>query len=160
MGDIAPALMAGDFAAHRSYLIELGGFDASMWRGGEDNDLSYRITATGYTLLESAGMGILYRASPSARGRIRKSFNHARSLALVCARHDAWDQARVYRTHPVVTLARCVGALGMMMLGKKRKDLESVASRAAMAWGLLDGIVRYKYLRRIPPARIAQGLIT
>lgn len=158
LGDIAPALMAGTFAARRGFLVQMGGFDASLWRGGEDNDLSYRIAATGLSLQETDGMGILYRSAASARSRRRKSFHHALSLALVCARHDAWHEARSYRTHPAVTLARSLGALGMMLLGRRDKDVESAVSRASNSLGLLEGLVRYKYLSRIPPSRVGQGL--
>lgn len=158
LGDIAPALMAGTFAARREFLLQMGGFDASMWRGGEDNDLSYRIAATGLNLRETEGMGILYRSAPSACSRCCKSLNHARSLALVCARHEAWNEARSYRTHPALTLARSLGALGMMLLGRRERNIESAVSRASNSLGLLDGIVRYKYLDRIPAPRVGHGL--
>ncbi|MCT1366534.1 glycosyltransferase family 2 protein [uncultured Kocuria sp.] len=159
MGDVAPALMGGNFAAQRTYLVNLGGFDASMWRGGEDNDLSYRIAATGLKLRETEGMGILYRDPANLSSSLLKSFQHARSLALVCARHDAWSSARPYERHPLVTLARCAGSFGKMLLGKKQKDLASVASRASTALGLLDGLVRYTVFRRTPESQVSRGLV-
>ena len=46
-----------------------------------------------------------------------------------------------------------------MLLGKKQKDLASVASRASTALGLLDGLVRYTVFRRTPESQVSRGLV-
>ena len=57
-GSMGPALMGGNFAARRDVLLAVGGFDAALVRGGEDNDLAFRLNRAGVPITDCGAMSL------------------------------------------------------------------------------------------------------
>lgn len=148
-GSIGPALMGGNFAAHRDALLKVGGFDAALVRGGEDNDLAYRLQHAGIPIVDAGGMSIIYARPSDARHRVRVRRQAGRSLAEVAAARDAWGEAPEFRHPPLIELVKSAGALARMATGAKQRDWLGGVDRVATAWGLSEGWLRHR-VRRVP----------
>lgn len=157
-GTVAPVLMGGCFAARKDFFVALGGMDTSLARGAEDNDLAYRVQESGTVLMEDPDLAIIYRIPDDPGTLVRKFDTIGHSMALLCARHDLWDTAEPYRSHPALQLVRTGLSAGLMAVGRKEKDWMSIGRRGATNWGLLRGLVQYRVLGRIPASGLGQGL--
>ncbi|WP_127446111.1 glycosyltransferase family 2 protein [Micrococcus luteus] len=69
-GLIGPALMGGNFTARREVLLQVGGFDATLVAGGEDNDPAYRLDAAGVPIIDCGEMSIFYVRPAEGRRRL------------------------------------------------------------------------------------------
>lgn len=157
-GSMGPALMAGNFAAHRNVLLEVGAFDAALVRGAEDNDLGYRLAAAGVEIVDLGGMSILYRRASHQRDRLRTLSRAGHALMQAASARNAWDEVRELRTSPVRELARSAASLGAMMVGARTRDITGASERLAVAWGLSRGWLRYRVTGRPHPSMIGAGL--
>lgn len=157
-GSLGPALMGGNFAARRDTLLAVGGFDAALTLGGEDNDLAYRLDRAGVPVVDAGGLSIIYARPSALRDRARVRRLAGRALVEAASMRDAWAQAPELRRPPVAELVRAVGALAAMALGAKRRDWAGAADRAATAWGLTQGWVSRRLLGRRAPSSVGLGL--
>lgn len=157
-GSIGPALMGGNFAARREVLVSVGGFDSSLVRGGEDNDLAYRLEQAGIPIVDAGAMSIIYARPSATRDRMRVRRNAGRSLADVAAARDAWDAAPELRRPPFTELARASGALARMAVGAKSRVWAGGVDRVATAWGLTVGWAERLVLRRPLHSKMGHGL--
>lgn len=157
-GSLGPALMGGNFAARRDTLLAVGGFDAALTLGGEDNDLAYRLDRAGVPVVDAGGLSIIYARPSALRDRARVRRLAGRALVEAASARDAWAQATELRRPPVAELVRAVGALAAMALGAKRRDWAGAADRAATAWGLTQGWVSRRLLGRRAPSSVGLGL--
>lgn len=159
-GAMGPALMGGNFAARKEVMLRVGGFDAGLVEGSEDNDLGYRLAAAGVPVTDCGEMSILYERPSGARDRIRACRRAGRSLGQATAARTAWDQAVPFRRPPVVELGKASASAVAMALGLKQRDLSGVTDRLATSWGLTEGWARYRLLARSPRSHIGLGLST
>ena len=157
-GSMGPALMGGNFAARRDVLLAVGGFDAALVRGGEDNDLAFRLDRAGVPITDCGAMSIIY-ARPSAwRDRVRTQARAGRSLAEAASARDAWHTVPELSSAPTTELARAGAAAAAMAAGLKARDWPGAVDRVATAWGLVDGWTRHRVFRRQTEPRIGLGL--
>lgn len=157
-GSMGPALMGGNFAARRDVLLSVGGFDAALVRGGEDNDLAFRLDRAGVPITDCGAMSIIY-ARPSAwRDRVRTQARAGRSLAEAASARGAWHAVPELRSAPTAELARAGAAAAAMAAGLKARDWPGAVDRVATAWGLVDGWTRHRVLRRQTEPQIGLGL--
>ncbi|MCV7499375.1 glycosyltransferase family 2 protein [Micrococcus luteus] len=157
-GSMGPALMGGNFAARRDVLLAVGGFDAALVRGGEDNDLAFRLDRAGVPITDCGAMSIIY-ARPSAwRDRVRTQARAGRSLAEATSARDAWHAVPELSSAPTTELARAGAAAAAMAAGLKARDWPGAVDRVATAWGLVDGWTRHRVFRRQTEPRIGLGL--
>jgi GT2 family glycosyltransferase len=154
-----PIVMGGDFGIRRGLFLELDGFDQSLPTAGEDNDLAYRLRAAGHSILDSPAMRVAYRIRD--RGTSRRAVARKSALAhvLLCERYGVFkSSAYVGRGRLALSTAKLAVAAIKMLLTPGQGDVEGLLTRAAGIEGFWRGIVRYRYLRRIPPARLGIGL--
>lgn len=151
-----PVMMGGNFGARRDLLVRLGGFDQSFPLAGDDNDLAFRARRAGQPLSSAAHVRVGCRGHWAASDQLRISRRSARAHCLLMQRYDAWSSSRMPAWH--VELLRCFGAGLKMLLRMQPRDWFGLAQRATIALGLAEGTIRYRWLRRIPPAQIGLGL--
>lgn len=157
-GSMGPALLGGNFVARREAILRVHGFDAALVRGAEDNDLAYRLTHAGYTIMDYGAMSILYCVPGPGRSRLKKRFRAGSALAQAVAARGAWSETAELRRPPMGELARSLGGLARMALGLTERDVDGALTRASTAAGLSEGWVRYRLLRRPADTLIGLGL--
>lgn len=157
-GSMGPALMGGNFAARREVLLKVGGFDASLARGGEDNDLAYRLDQAGVPITDCGAMSIIY-ARPSAVGdRVRARARAGRALVEAVAVRDAWEETPELSRPPAGELAKAVAAFTAMSMHMKKPDWTGATDRVATAWGLTQGWAAHRVRRQMPTSSVGAGL--
>ncbi|MDH5151470.1 glycosyltransferase family 2 protein [Kocuria palustris] len=155
-GQALPVLFGGDFGARRDLLLRLGGFDQSFPLAGDDNDLAFRAQRAGVSLHSAEHVRVGCRGHWSASDQLRIVRRSARAHCLLMQRYDAWPASQMPRWH--TELLRCAGA-GLKMLSRRQTpDWFGLIHRTSIAWGLAEGTVRYRWLRRMPDAQIGVGL--
>ncbi|MGM0782459.1 MAG: glycosyltransferase family 2 protein [Actinomycetota bacterium] len=157
-GSMGPALMGGNFAARRDVLLAVGGFDAALVRGGEDNDLAFRLDRAGVPITDCGAMSIIYSRPSAWRDRVRTRARAGRSLAEAASARDAWHAVPELSSAPTTELARAGAAAAAMAAGLKARDWPGAVDRVATAWGLVDGWTRHRVLRRQAESQVGLGL--
>ena len=157
-GSMGPALMGGNFAARRDVLLAVGGFDAALVRGGEDNDLAFRLDRAGVPITDCGAMSIIYSRPSAWRDRVRTRARAGRSLAEAASARDAWHAVPELSSAPTTELARAGAAAAAMAAGLKARDWPGAVDRVATAWGLVDGWARHRVLRRQAESQVGLGL--
>lgn len=155
---MGPALMGGNFAARRDVLLAVGGFDAALVRGGEDNDLAFRLDRAGVPITDCGAMSIIYSRPSAWRDRVRTRARAGRSLAEAASARDAWHAVPELSSAPTTELARAGAAAAAMAAGLKARDWPGAVDRVATAWGLVDGWTRHRVLRRQAESQVGLGL--
>ncbi|GEM_PF-2045285 len=157
-GSMGPALMGGNFAARRDVLLAVGGFDAALVRGGEDNDLAFRLDRAGVPITDCGAMSIIYSRPSAWRDRVRTRARAGRSLAEAASVRDAWHAVPELSSAPITELGRAGAAAAAMAVGLKARDWPGAFDRMATAWGLVDGWTRHRFLRRQVKSQVGLGL--
>ena len=157
-GSMGPALMGGNFAARRDVLLAVGGFDAALVRGGEDNDLAFRLDRAGVPITDCGAMSIIYSRPSAWRDRVRTRARAGRSLAEAASARDAWHAVPELSSAPTTELTRAGAAAAAMAAGLKARDWPGAVDRVATAWGLVDGWTRHRVLRRQAESQVGLGL--
>ena len=157
-GSMGPALMGGNFAARRDVLLAVGGFDAALVRGGEDNDLAFRLDRASVPITDCGAMSIIYSRPSAWRDRVRTRARAGRSLAEAASARDAWHAVPELSSAPTTELARAGAAAAAMAAGLKARDWPGAVDRVATAWGLVDGWTRHRVLRLQAESQVGLGL--
>ncbi|MFL0421065.1 glycosyltransferase family 2 protein [Micrococcus luteus] len=157
-GSMGPALMGGNFAARREVLLGVGGFDAGLVRGGEDNDLAYRLNAAGVTIMDCGAMSIIYSRPSSLKDRWRTRRRAGHALVEAVSARNAWDSSPELSRPPVAELAKAAAGTAAMAVGAKKPDWEGATDRVATAWGLTHGRVEHRLLGRTHTSLVGEGL--
>lgn len=151
-----PILMGGNFGARRELLLQLGGFDQSFPLAGDDNDLAFRARRAGHQLLLADHVRVGCRGHWPVADQLRIARRSARAHCLLMQRYGAWPNSPMPRWY--LELLRCAGA-GVKMLSRwQTPDWFGLVHRSSIAWGLAEGTIEYRWLRRVPDAQIGAGL--
>lgn len=154
-----PILMGGDFGITKDLYLSLGGFDQSLPRAGEDNDLAFRAREAGFAPLDSEAMQIAYRQRLPGRDSRAAARRAARAHVLLCVRYKVLGHSTyVGRLRLVLATAKLFGSAVRMMFRPSRRDVQGLFSRAAGILGFWEGLFLYAVMRRVPPARLGVGL--
>lgn len=157
-GSMGPALMGGNFAARREVLMAVGGFDAALVRGGEDNDLAYRLNAAGVPITDCGAMSIIYARPSTLRDRMRTRSRAGRALVEAVSARNAWADTPELVSTPVRELGRAAFAAGAMAVGLKERDWAGATDRMATAWGLTRGWLAHRFFRSEIESAVGSGL--
>lgn len=154
--EVLPVLMGGNFGARRELLLQLGGFDQSFPLAGDDNDLAFRARRAGHVLHSADHVRVGCRGHWAPADQLRIARRSARAHCLLMQRYRAWQSSQMPRWY--VELPRCAGA-GLKMLSRwQTPDWFGLIHRSSIAWGLAEGTIRYRWLRRVPDAQVGTGL--
>jgi GT2 family glycosyltransferase len=136
-------LEAGNMAAYRATLLEVGGFDAHLGPGttypaGEDNDLGLRLLAAGCVIRYDPGAVIYHRAWRGLEAYVPLRWRYGIGQGAYYAKHLSLRDAymlgrlgRLFRTH-----------LGMAA-GRARREPRAAAGHVAYLTGVLAGLARW-----------------
>ncbi|GAP77983.1 MULTISPECIES: glycosyltransferase family 2 protein [Brachybacterium] len=150
-----PVLMAGNFGAARSTLLELQGFDQGFAHYGDDNDLAFRSRRDGHRVPVAESVRIAYRGKWSATQRMRRGFHDARARRRLLIVHGASSQSPV-PPWPV-DIARCLAATVLMPFRRSVAPFD-VAMRWSHALGNASGSLRFGWPRKAPASTPGHGL--
>ncbi|QXT62962.1 glycosyltransferase family 2 protein [Tessaracoccus palaemonis] len=145
-----PILMGCSFGITAELARRLGGFDLSFGSQGEDNDLAFRIVASGLTLPDAGPVCIAYRCRIRPDS-FRRGMSIARSHALLCARHHAWASSPAYQGH---WLLRPLRTVALIATGRRPPRWREDLGRQV---GLILGRVRFVLLGA-PRPHLAIGI--
>lgn len=136
-----PILLGGNLAVRRATYLELGGYDASMRSGNEDNDLAVRSERAGHLIHRAPAMRIAIRERADLRGFYRRARVAGRGHVQLVDRHDLRDSSPYLRAGTWrYDLPRALGAAAVMTTRPTaRRDWPAVATRVGAAVGLWEG---------------------
>lgn len=147
----------GAMLVHRGRLLELGGFDETMFMDFEDLDLCWRAWLRGWESVHVPAavvrhrVGVATRSSGALRRRLRGSHHNLVRLALKC--FPAEDAARVVLGE-LVRLPRHPSLVGPALLGIAR-ELPAIL-RARRAAGPSRELMRWMLAGQPPGAQPSQ----
>lgn len=154
-----PILMGGDFGITKDLYLALGGFDQSLPRAGEDNDLAFRARAAGYEPHDSRGMRIAYRQRPPGTAGRATARRAARAHVLLCVRYKVLSGSAYIGRFRLLAATAMLGASAVRMaVDPSHRDIPGLRNRAAGIRGFWEGLLLYAVLRRVPPPRLGVGL--
>lgn len=110
-----PILMGGDFGITKDLYLALGGFDQSLPRAGEDNDLAFRARAAGYEPHDSRGMRIAYRQRPPGTAGRATARRAARAHVLLCVRYKVLSGSAYIGRFRLLAATAMLGASAVRM---------------------------------------------
>lgn len=153
---LRPILCGGCFGITRERYLAIGGFDTAFGSAGEDNEFAWRWMHSGEPLPVSKSVRIAYRGDTEFAVVLRKTRHAARSMVLLAVRYDRSDP--MSRTASVLrnALAAAVAVLKGWAVGDARLR-RAGRQRLAASLGAIEGIVRYRWLRRVPAPRRGHG---
>ncbi len=154
-----PIVLGGNLAVRRATFIGLGGFDASMRLGNEDNDFAVRAQAGGIMINRAPAMRLAIRERGSCREMFRRARTAGRGHIQLCDRHGLRDasphlRGEAWRADILRTLA--AGAR-MTTRPAIERDWPAIAARLGAAVGLWQGDLGGRIRRRDVPC-IGAGL--
>jgi glycosyltransferase involved in cell wall biosynthesis len=150
-----PVIMGGNFGATKEVLRSLGAFDQSFPVAGEDNDLAFRAYQAGVPIFDAPSLRIGFRGKWDLRSRTEVGRTSALAHALIASRYDAWSDSRLPTWH--LELIRCLLASARMLIVPSRRDWIGLRIRWAIGLGLAEGVIRYRYLHRLPDPLMGLG---
>ncbi|MBD2758947.1 glycosyltransferase family 2 protein [Yimella sp. cx-573] len=136
-----PIVLGGNLAIRRGTYLELGGYDASMTLGNEDNDLAVRAEQAGHLIHRAPAMRIAIRERADLRGVYRRARVAARGHIQLVDRHDLRDSSPHLRDGAWrFDLPRSLAATAAMVTKPgEQRDWPAIATRLGAAVGLWEG---------------------
>lgn len=154
-----PIVFGANFGMRRSVALELGGFDAALSWGIEDNDLAVRVQRSGRTIAAARGSRILYRSRSTSSAAFRQSFEAGEWHMALCERYGSWDRSPHLRGGWWwLELPRCVLSVLRMVVVPSRRDWQGLASRVGLALGMWRGWWRFRVAHKLPEPAVGVGL--
>lgn len=143
-----PSVTGASFAIDRETYLAVGGMDASFPGGSEETDFSWRVQRHGTRLVSAPNGFVHYRLRSTARGIFRQQRIQQRARIMLWVR---------YRDTPMtgpswrMSLLEAVKSLAAMPFawGSRQRRL-SLARRGGGHIGALEGMMKYRILRRVP----------
>lgn len=153
-----PIIMGGNFGMTRATALHSGGFDASLSRGVEDNDLAVRLERSG-VYVTGGSPRILYRKRDGFIDRARESYVSGKWHMALVERHGIADRSPELRgTRWMVDPLRVVGSALRNAAKGRDGDWPAVCSRAALSTGLWSGWLRFHVQNLVPEPMVGAGL--
>ncbi len=151
---LMPCVLAGSMAIWREDYLSVGGYDNSYRGGCEDVDFSWRAQLHGLDVAVATGCYLYYRPRASARTVFRQERGYTSQGILLWVR---------FRDQPGIvgpSLRWTVGAVIRALLALRpsvwtdRRTRYEWARRLGADLGSLEGHVRYRILKRVPPRQL------
>lgn len=153
-----PIIMGGNFGIRRVVALAVGGFDAAMERGVEDNDLAIRLEKVG-TFVTGGSTTILYRKRKDHADILERSFIAGRWHMALVERHGLASRSPQLRGRRWMgDTVRVAGAALKNALKLRDGDWSGVLSRAGLTAGLWSGWTRYRVRKELPAPMVGAGL--
>ncbi|TWE12002.1 glycosyltransferase [Rudaeicoccus suwonensis] len=148
-----PILLGGNVAIRRSTFVAVGGFDAALVSGNEDNDLAVRAERAGHLINRAPAMRAALRERRGARALFARSRVAARGHIELCDLHDLWTVSPHLRGHAWrLDIVRAGAASARMLIRPaSERDWRALAGRWGVAVGFWEGDLRRRIPRRPPP---------
>jgi GT2 family glycosyltransferase len=150
-----PVLMAGNFGASRTALMQLRGFDQSFAHYGDDNDFAFRARRAGFRVPQAKSVRIAYRGKWSLRQRLRRGFHDARARRRLLIVHGMTPASPV-PPWPLDVL-RSLGATVLLPM-RRQVSPQDIALRWAYSLGNASGALRFGWPHRAPQSTPGLGL--
>lgn len=153
-----PIIMGGNFGIQRAVALKIGGFDTSMSRGVEDNDLAIRLQKVGIHI-SAGGTRIVYRRREDPADMWHRSFLAGRWHMVLVERHGLSSRSPELRGRRwMADPLRVIGA-GLRNATRGRSgDWPAVCSRAGLSAGLWSGWLQFHLQDRLPGPMVGAGL--
>jgi glycosyltransferase involved in cell wall biosynthesis len=154
-----PIVFGANFGMRRSLALELGGFDAGLSRGIEDNDLAVRVQRSGRTIAIARGSRILYRSRSTSSAAFRQSREAGEWHMALCERYGLCLRSPHLRGGWWwLEMPRCVLSGVRMVVVPSRRDWKGLASRVGLALGMWRGWWRFRVAHKLPDPAVGVGL--
>lgn len=140
-----PIIMGGNFGIRRLTALGVSGFDASLERGVEDNDLAVRLENQGIFVSEGNTSRIVYRKSTDRSTVLERSFIAGKWHMELVARHGLAARSPLLRHRGWMSdPLRVVGAAAKNATRGRDGDWAAVWARAGVAVGLWNGWLTHR----------------
>lgn len=140
-----PIIMGGNFGIRRLTALGIGGFDASLERGVEDNDLAVRLEDEGFFVSEGNTSRIVYRRSTDCSTVFERSFISGKWHMELVERHGLAARSPLLRHRGwMADPLRVVGAAVKNATRGRDGDWAAVWARAGVAVGLWSGWMTHR----------------
>lgn len=155
-----PIILGGNFGMTRRMALRVGGFDAALSRGVEDNDLAIRVQQQGTGIAFAPNSRLVYRKSDDVSDVFGRHEVAGLWHMALCERHNLWDRSPHLRGRRwMLDPARVAVAAGRGALRPGAADWGAVLSRAGLAWGMWRGWARVRLFHLSPAPQIGRGLM-
>ena len=147
-----PTVPGGNFGIGRALYLSLGGMDHSFPGGAEETDFAWRAQKDGAEVITCDGAVVHYRLKSAPRALFRQQ------RIQNCARVMLWTR---YREHGMTgpsarySVEEILRALPGALFRSSRAERLLSARLLGGHVGALQGILRFRLLRRVPPAQLA-----
>lgn len=146
-----PFFATANAAFRRSALLQVGGFDDTIWMG-EDSDLCWRIMELGGKIVYCPGATVLHEHRTSLANFVRQAQDYGSSAVHVFAKHRAQFGIRYYiHWEHLRSLARLPAAIVKRQFTRRdrferRAPFYDLAWRTGFALGCLRGCLKWRVL--------------
>lgn len=137
------ALAGGHMAAYRKTLEAVGGFDERLGAGStfpaaDDNDLGYRLLASGYEILYVPEAVVYHRAWRPKREYLPMRWRYGRGKGGFYAKH-----LHASRGYMLGRIGRDLGRRAAGIPGRLRRDARGAAGDVVYSMGVISGLVQW-----------------
>lgn len=149
-----PTVAGNDFGVRRSLYLAVGGMDSSFPGGSEETDFSWRAQRRGAVVVHAPRAVVHYRLRSTPQTVFRQQRIQQVGRMLLWIRHRGDGMSGPSWRVSVTEVARHLPAY---LLVRERAARLRHARIAGGHLGALQGMVRYRLLKRIPPRRLVDG---
>lgn len=146
--------LAGNLGMRREVYETIGGFDESFVGGHDEADFGWRAAKAGFPACLVEEAKIEYVQRPTLKGTVQQRRHYGRTSVLLWTRHqDLADPHGVSLKGAVRAVIRELRLWRGVGSGTATQD-----EAASLGWslGVLEGHLRYRVLRRVPPTAIPE----
>lgn len=149
-----PTVAGNDFGVRRSTYLAVGGMDSSFPGGSEETDFSWRAQRRGAVVVHAPRAVVHYRLRSTPQTVFRQQRIQQVGRMLLWIRHrDEGMSGPSWR----VSATEVARHLPAYVLTRERGARLRHARIAGGHLGALQGMVRYRLFKRIPPRRLVDG---
>lgn len=155
-----PIVLGGNSGLRRETALAVGGYDAALARGVEDNDLACRLQQRGIAISFAPGVRILYRERSGLGSVFRASLVSGEWHMALVRRYDLWDRSpHLISGRWPLELARGTASGLKMVFRPRSRDWRGLASRLGLGVGMWRGWWRFRRRRFLPVPAVGVGLL-
>lgn len=145
---LLPTVPGGNFAISRAAYLDLGGMDSSYPGGSEETDFSWRAQMAGMRVVGVPDAVVHYRLKKEWRGLFQQQRVQQRGRMLLWARFGDNGMSGPSWRYSIQTAI--VAGLRFVMARTEEARLRQARILGGNV-GAIEGMLRYRLLRRIPP---------